>query len=75
MDCPVCGSPARTPLGRSRYRCTEPARLLSMSPPPAIGSNFGAAPINDPVPEPCGVVYTDTDELEERRISYMVLAV
>jgi hypothetical protein len=75
MDCPVCGSSEREPLGRSRYRCTAPARLLTLTPPPSIGSNYGAVPINDGVPEPCGVTYTDTDELEERRISYMVLAV
>lgn len=73
MDCPACGSSERKPLGRSRYQCTAPARLLHMTPPPAIGSNFGALPIRDAVTEPCGVIYTDTQELEERRLNYMVL--
>lgn len=75
MDCPVCGSSEREALGRSRYRCTAPARLLQLTPPPAVGSAYGAVPIGDGVPEPCGVVYTDTVELEERRVTYMVLGV
>jgi hypothetical protein len=46
-----------------------------MTAPPAVGSNYGALPISEAVPEPCGVTFTDTDEVEQRRVSYVVLAV
>jgi hypothetical protein len=71
MDCPVCGSDQRQPLGHSRYRCVAPVRSIRTTAPPDVGTNWGPVPLGDTVVEQCDAVYRDTEEWDHHRRSHL----
>lgn len=74
MHCPACGSQKRRRVGPSRYECQAPSsREVSITHPPTVGSTWGPVLIEDPAPEPCGVIYIDQEEQHELRRKALLL--